>query len=108
MLAPVGPFGFTFRLISAGVPVCVAVNVSGVAAGRFGSEPVTEKAPASPETTVCAAMGSTVGASAPVTCTVAVEVLVPHALVAVNVNVTSLGVAGAVYTGLAMVRLDSV
>ena len=51
-MALVGPVGAITRLSRAGAPAWLMVQVSGVAAGTLGSEPVTLNEPAAPESTV--------------------------------------------------------
>src|SRR3954451_22171226 len=97
-MAPVGPFCVTDTAVSAGVPVCVTVKVSGVLAGTLVSEPVRLMVPALPDTTDCAATGLTVGATEADTLTVAVLVLLPQPFDTVSERVTVLAtfVTGAV------------
>jgi hypothetical protein len=51
-VALVGPVGVITRLSRAGAPAWLMVQVSGVAGGTLGSEPVTLNEPAAPEITV--------------------------------------------------------
>ena len=84
------------------------MNVSGVAAGTLGSEPLTENVPALPDTTVVGASAPTVGASAALTVTVVFAVVLPQLFVAVSDRLMTVPAptTGAVKTGAAAVRLE--
>ena len=86
----------TERLVRAGVPLCVTVNLSGSDCGTFGSVPLTAKLPLAPETTEMGATALTEGADAALTVTVMDALLFGgKAFDAVSVQQIGAAVAGA-------------
>src|SRR5580765_2028691 len=85
-VALVGPAGVITRLSRAGAPAWLIVQVSGVAGGTLGSEPVTLNEPGLPEITNWLGIGSTVGDDAAATVTFVVALEAPPQLVAVSVR----------------------
>ena len=107
MVAPVGAIARFSREIE---PVWATVQASGTEGGALGSDPLTAKLPASPETTEVGAIGFTVGACAAVTVTVLFAVPDEQVLVTMSdrFTVVPTAVCGAVKFGLATAALSNV